>query len=48
MAKVKAARGKKKTAASPRGGLGCVILLGLLMLLALLFLVYWMGHANQT
>jgi hypothetical protein len=47
MAKLKAAKGKKKSAA-PRRGVGCIIMLALVMLLAILFLVYVMGHANQT
>jgi hypothetical protein len=46
MAKLKAAKGKKKSAA--RQGVGCIIMLALCMLLAILFLVYVMGHANQT
>jgi len=47
MAKLKAAKGKKKTAASQRG-VGCIVMLTLALLLAILFLVYVMGHANQT
>jgi hypothetical protein len=47
MAKLKAARGKPKTAA-PQRGVGCIVMLVLAMLLAILFLIYVMGHANQT
>ena len=47
MAKLKAAGGKKKKAATQRG-VGCIVILALGMLLAILFLVYVMGHANQT
>jgi hypothetical protein len=47
MAKLKAARGKPKTVAAQRG-VGCIIMLVLGMLLAILFLIYVMGHANQT
>jgi hypothetical protein len=47
MAKLKAARGKQKSAA-PKKGVGCIVMLVLAMLLAILFLIYVMGHANQT
>jgi hypothetical protein len=47
MAKLKAARGKSKPAA-PQRGVGCIVMLVLAMLLAILFLIYVMGHANQT
>ena len=47
MAKLKASRAKKKAAATQRG-VGCIVLLVLTMVLAMLFLIYVMGHANQT
>ena len=47
MAKLKASRGKPKTAAKQRG-LGCIVMLVLAMLLAILFMIYVMGHASQT
>ena len=47
MAKLKAARGKPRSAA-PKRGVGCIVLVVLTMLLAILFLIYLMGHANQT
>jgi hypothetical protein len=47
MAKLKRARAKAKTA-GPQRGMGCVVLLVLGLLLAMLFLIYVMGHANQT
>jgi uncharacterized integral membrane protein len=48
MAKVKPARAKTKSATKGRG-IGCIVLLVLGMLLAILFLIYIMGqHANQT
>jgi hypothetical protein len=48
MAKLKPARGKKKTATKGRG-IGCIVLLVLGMLLAILFLIYVMGqHANAN
>jgi hypothetical protein len=47
MAKLKASRGKSKTAASQRG-VGCIVVLALAMLIAILLMIYVMGHANQT
>ena len=47
MAKLKAARRKAKTAA-PKRGVGCIVMVALVMLLAILLLIYVMGHANQT
>ena len=47
MAKWKASRGKPKTAA-PQRGVGCIVALVLAMLLAILFMIYVMGHASQT
>jgi len=47
MAKLKRASTKSKTT-SPQRGMGCIVLLVLGMLLAILFLIYVMGHANQT
>jgi hypothetical protein len=47
MAKIKASRGKPKTAA-PQRGVGCIVLLVLGMVLVMLFLIYVMGHANQS
>ena len=47
MAKLKAARRKPKTAA-PNRAVGCIVVLALGMLLAILFIVYVMGHANTT
>jgi hypothetical protein len=48
MAKLKPAKGKQKTASKGRG-MGCIVLLVLGMLLAILFLIYVMGqNANAT
>jgi hypothetical protein len=47
MAKLKRASKKPKTAA-PQRGMGCIVLLVLGLVLAMLFLIYVMGHANQT
>jgi hypothetical protein len=47
MAKLKRASKKPKTA-GPQKGMGCIVLLVLGMLLAILFLIYVMGHANQN
>jgi hypothetical protein len=47
MAKLKASRGKPKSAATQRG-VGCIVMLVLAMLLAILFMIYVMGHASQT
>jgi len=47
MAKPKASRARQRTAAKQRG-VGCIVILVLGMLLAILFLIYVMGHANQT
>ena len=48
MAKLKAARGKQKTASKGRG-IGCIVLLVLGLVLAMLFLIYVMGqHADAT
>ena len=48
MAKIKAARGKRKQTVAPRGGVGCIVVLVLLLLLGMLFLIYVMGHAHQS
>jgi hypothetical protein len=47
MAKLKRTSSKPKTAA-PQRGMGCIVMLVLGMVLAILFLIYVMGHANQT
>ena len=47
MAKLKRASKKPKTSA-PQRGMGCIVLLVLGLVLAMLFLIYVMGHANQT
>jgi hypothetical protein len=47
MAKLKRAGAKPKTAA-PQRGMGCIVLLVLGLVLVMLFLIYVMGHANQT
>jgi hypothetical protein len=46
MGKFKPARGKAKTAAMPQGGLPCVILVIIGMLLVMLFLYFVMRNAN--
>ena len=47
MAKLKAAKGKKKSA-TPRGGWGCVVMVALVIVLAILFLIWVMGNANPS
>jgi hypothetical protein len=47
MAKLKPARRKQKTASRGRG-IGCIVLLVLGMLLAILFLIYVMGQHAST
>jgi hypothetical protein len=47
MAKYKPAKGKSKNAAAPQGGLPCVILLILGMILVMLFL-YWVMAGSST
>lgn len=46
MAKFKPAKKKGKGPTAPAGGLPCVILAVLLLLLGMWFLMYVMGHAN--
>ena len=46
MAKVKPAKGKQKTAT--RGGWGCIVMVALAILLAILFMIWVMGNANTT
>lgn len=50
MAKLRPARAKSKTATANKGrGIGCIVLLVLGMLLAILFMIWVMGqHANAT
>jgi hypothetical protein len=47
MAKIKASRGKAK-ASTPQRGVGCIVMVVLAMLIAILLMIYVMGHANQT
>ncbi len=47
MAKVKLAK-KKSKSASPRGGWGCIVMVALVILLAILFLIWVMGNANPS
>ncbi len=47
MAKFKPVRKKQKTP-TPRGGTGCIILLLLGLLLAVLFVILWMKYAAQS
>jgi hypothetical protein len=46
MAKFKPAKKKAKGPAAPAGGLPCVVLAVLILLLGMLFLYYIMSHAN--
>jgi hypothetical protein len=46
MAKFKAARGKKKTAARPPQAISCVVLILIGMVLVMIFLYEVMKHAN--
>jgi hypothetical protein len=48
MAKVKLAKGKRKTATA-RGGWGCIVMVTLVILLAVLFMVWVMiSNGNPT
>ncbi|HEV2448180.1 MAG TPA: hypothetical protein VGS58_19750 [Candidatus Sulfopaludibacter sp.] len=46
MAKFKPVRKKEKGPAVPQGGIPCVIMVVLILLLGMLFLYYIMSHAN--
>ena len=46
MAKLKAAKGKKS--APTRGGWGCIVMVALAIILAVLFMIWVMGNANTT
>ena len=46
MAKFKPAKKKSKGPAAPQGGLPCVILAVIILVLGMLFLYYIMSHAN--
>lgn len=46
MAKFKPVRKKAKGPAAPQGGIPCVIMACLILLLGMLFLYYVMSHAN--
>jgi len=47
MAKLKPAKGKQKTATA-RGGWGCIVMVALAILLAVLFMIWVMGNANPA
>jgi hypothetical protein len=47
MAKIKLAGKKSKSKTAPKGGIPCLILLGLMMALAILFFVYFMKYASR-
>jgi len=46
MAKFKPVRAKSKSGPAPRGGIGCVILLVAVFILAMLLIVLWLKNAN--